>query len=232
MTRRGFTLIELLVVIAIIAILAAIIFPVYVQVKERAKMSACITNMRQIWSGLQMYSGDQNALPPFIASLYRTYIPSKDVYVCKSDPYKGRPPYWAPDWETYCGFTTVWNKPQLGTSYAYMPRCRFWYYSPYGPGLWENWGNGSVWANSNGEWVDSSKWRPHFDHWTPVVFDWWHAQNNKDYDCGKLPNSAVQKGRVLVLIMGGSVKQCIHERQLPCEAGMLSTAKHPREVLH
>lgn len=231
-TQRGFTLIELLVVIAIIAVLAAIIFPVFIQAKERAKMSACITNLRQIWSGMQMYNDDYNSLPPFLASLYKKYIPGNAVFICKSDPYKGKPPYWAPDWETYCGFSTVWNRPQLGCSYAYMPRCVFWYYSPFGPGLWENLGTSRVWASGNGTWVDSSKWRPHFDHWTPVVFDLWHAQNNKEYDMGKIQSATNQKGRVLVLIMGGSVKQCMHERQMPCQSGQIGNAKHPKQVLH
>jgi prepilin-type N-terminal cleavage/methylation domain-containing protein len=49
--RPGFTLIELLVVIAIIAILAAILFPVFAQARDRALMSACPSNMRQIGSG-------------------------------------------------------------------------------------------------------------------------------------------------------------------------------------
>jgi len=46
--RKGFTLIELLVVIAIIAILAAILFPVFAQAKAAAKKSACLSNTRQL----------------------------------------------------------------------------------------------------------------------------------------------------------------------------------------
>jgi prepilin-type N-terminal cleavage/methylation domain-containing protein/prepilin-type processing-associated H-X9-DG protein len=56
--RRGFTLIELLVVIAIIAILAAILFPVFAQAKAAAKTTACMSNMKQIGLGMQMYAGD------------------------------------------------------------------------------------------------------------------------------------------------------------------------------
>jgi len=56
--RRGFTLIELLVVIAIIAILAAILFPVFAQAKVAAKQAACIVQMRQIGMALMMYRTD------------------------------------------------------------------------------------------------------------------------------------------------------------------------------
>lgn len=57
---RAFTLIELLVVIAIIAILAAILFPVFAQVREAARATACLSNMRQIGSGIQMYVQDND----------------------------------------------------------------------------------------------------------------------------------------------------------------------------
>ena len=58
MFRKGFTLIELLVVIAIIAILAAILFPVFAQAREQARSTACLSNMKQIGLALKMYAQD------------------------------------------------------------------------------------------------------------------------------------------------------------------------------
>ena len=58
MSRKGFTLIELLVVIAIIAILAAILFPVFAQARDAARASACLSNTKQIGLSVKMYSQD------------------------------------------------------------------------------------------------------------------------------------------------------------------------------
>ena len=58
--KSGFTLIELLVVIAIIAILAAILFPVFAQAKEAAKKTACLSNNRQIGLATMLYIGDND----------------------------------------------------------------------------------------------------------------------------------------------------------------------------
>ncbi len=56
--RRGFTLIELLVVIAIIAILAAILFPVFARAREKARQTSCLSNLKQLGLAAQMYAQD------------------------------------------------------------------------------------------------------------------------------------------------------------------------------
>ena len=65
---KGFTLIELLVVIAIIAVLAAILFPVFAQARDKARMTTCINNERQISIALEIYVQDNNGMYPAAAT--------------------------------------------------------------------------------------------------------------------------------------------------------------------
>src|SRR5690242_4890470 len=88
--KRGFTLIELLVVIAIIAILAAILFPVFAQAREKARTATCISNEKQITLASLMYSQDYDEQFPFA---YGYYPGIGWMY-----PYVGDVPY---NWE--CG---------------------------------------------------------------------------------------------------------------------------------
>ncbi len=62
--KKGFTLIELLVVIAIIAILAAILFPVFSRAREQARKSTCLSNLKQLAQGMQMYAQDWDEVLP------------------------------------------------------------------------------------------------------------------------------------------------------------------------
>ncbi|NUQ71226.1 MAG: prepilin-type N-terminal cleavage/methylation domain-containing protein, partial [Chthonomonadales bacterium] len=68
MRKNGFTLIELLVVIAIIAILAAILFPVFAQAREKARTISCLSNAKQMGTAIMMYAQDfEEAIVPWIS---------------------------------------------------------------------------------------------------------------------------------------------------------------------
>lgn len=66
MKRKGFTLIELLVVIAIIAILAAILFPVFARAREKARQASCQSNLKQIAIACNMYMSDYDNTAPYL----------------------------------------------------------------------------------------------------------------------------------------------------------------------
>ncbi len=82
--RSGFTLIELLVVIAIIAILAAILFPVFAQAREKARQTSCLSNIKQLGLGILMYTQDYDELFPVHA-------------------------YWENNWNTIEGKSQYWE---------------------------------------------------------------------------------------------------------------------------
>jgi len=82
----GFTLIELLIIIAIIAILAAILFPVFAQAREKARQASCLSNERQIGNAILMYAQDHGeTLPPASVSLPGMTLPTGWVNLV--DPY-------------------------------------------------------------------------------------------------------------------------------------------------
>jgi prepilin-type N-terminal cleavage/methylation domain-containing protein/prepilin-type processing-associated H-X9-DG protein len=115
--RSGFTLIELLVVIAIIAILAAILFPVFAQARQKARAALCLSQSKQIGIAVHMYTQDYDETLPQAYLLdapasskvkptpvrgfhviLQPYVKSQTVFLCPSDPDKVHPllVYWGP----------------------------------------------------------------------------------------------------------------------------------------
>ncbi len=92
MRSRGFTLIELLVVIAIIAILAAILFPVFARAREKARSTSCLSNMKQLSTGAMMYSQDydEKVMPSYLdnsgwwSNLIMPYVKNSQIFICPS----------------------------------------------------------------------------------------------------------------------------------------------------
>jgi prepilin-type N-terminal cleavage/methylation domain-containing protein/prepilin-type processing-associated H-X9-DG protein len=103
--RKGFTLIELLVVIAIIAILAAILFPVFARARENARRASCQSNLKQIGLGIAQYTQDYDETYPALgldydgdgattwsatdagwADLLQPYVKSYQIFQCPSEP--------------------------------------------------------------------------------------------------------------------------------------------------
>lgn len=104
---RAFTLIELLVVIAIIAILAAILFPVFAQAKSAAKKVSCLSNIKQIGTASFIYNGDYDDMAP-------------PIVVSTSNGPEMQQSYWFGGF--YVNFMNmgVDYRPQLGLLYPYM----------------------------------------------------------------------------------------------------------------
>jgi len=117
MRRKGFTLIELLVVIAIIAILAAILFPVFAAAREKARQVTCLNNLKQLSTALQLYGGDWNQK-----------YPSK-VHTCVNALYIWAGGAWAGN-----------NPTNMNPWFHTDPATGAWvFYDPYGLGAAGNW---------------------------------------------------------------------------------------------
>ena len=89
---RAFTLIELLIVVAIIAVLAAVLFPVFAQAREKARQTNCLANYHQIGQAIPMYASDYDGVTPPDGGSFtgliadsRPYIKNDGIFICPDD---------------------------------------------------------------------------------------------------------------------------------------------------
>ena len=112
--RKGFTLIELLVVIAIIAILAAILFPVFARAREKARQASCQSNLKQLGLAYAMYEQDYDEHTVFLWPWGRYH--SWSGYIQRVNPYVKNWQVWqCPSGENNvacsCGYAQRWTDP-------------------------------------------------------------------------------------------------------------------------
>ena len=117
--KKGFTLIELLVVIAIIAILAAILFPVFARAREKARQTSCLSNLKQLTLGILMYAQDYDETMPYavigvmgvqldyVLDTVSPYTKNTQINLCPSD--------------NYSGAVDLTAAPFLMSKYSYIP---------------------------------------------------------------------------------------------------------------
>jgi prepilin-type N-terminal cleavage/methylation domain-containing protein/prepilin-type processing-associated H-X9-DG protein len=175
---RGFTLIELLVVIAIIAILAAMLFPVFARARESARKIQCLSNVKNIAMAMQMYLTDYDALPPrehrpevldffggdtwcsYLANPFmRTpvildeYVKNRDVWRCPSAAMDFGATFIVPDYPPRGWFGYVednWNSAgDVGVWGSQMPVC-FYFWPPGWGGSVTDSVRQQAWANYTG----------------------------------------------------------------------------------
>ncbi len=141
--RRGFTLIELLVVIAIIAILAAILFPVFAKAREKARQTSCLSNLKQIDLAWLMYVQDYDEKTPLMYinvpstnsaggrtwwfTQLQPYIKNTQLYHCPSYSEGNFPPAGCEDrYNTGYGYNWQWNasNPGWGGDFGWLAASR------------------------------------------------------------------------------------------------------------
>ncbi|BCW95149.1 MAG: DUF1559 domain-containing protein [Fimbriimonadales bacterium] len=210
MRKYGFTLIELLVVIAIIAILAAILFPVFAQARESARLTTCTSNARQIGLGMMMYADDfDEVLPPRRDEsaptcqaqiwqpggtdtwtvytrnwkhLVNAYIKNTDLYRCPTNPAAR-----IADEQASCANTT---EPRFMRGYFYYHAffrvggapgsSEWWAGRGYGLRHIESPANALIVAESKDVYPDYGPWMSFFANWGAIGANWGAKHRGSD----------------------------------------------------
>jgi prepilin-type N-terminal cleavage/methylation domain-containing protein/prepilin-type processing-associated H-X9-DG protein len=184
--HRGFTLIELLVVIAIIAILAAILFPVFARAREKARTASCQSNLKQMGIAMVMYSTDYDeypvpvylyfadGVPHFWISLIEPYAKNKGVWICPT----GLKPGTYPDQQW-----GAWMGCYVGTAGYRLNNVSVWYPDSYyrNPAQLIRGMDGVRYGVVNGAWVlEPNSWPGWSSGWTEPCPELW-SPNQRDY---------------------------------------------------
>jgi len=163
--RAAFTLIELLVVIAIIAILAAILFPVFAKAREKAEQTTCASNLKQIGLAVRMYAEDYDGRFPHLAAkpsatptlgrpdvVLNPYTKNDQIFECPS----GDETYFTTEHTSY-GWVELfngvrWNHPRfMGQDLTNLPCCldaEIWHWAGS-----ENGGKNALWVDGHVKYV-------------------------------------------------------------------------------
>lgn len=159
MRLRGFTLIELLVAIAIVAILAAVLFPVFATARRKAMEARCVHQVRQIGLGLGLYQSDNDArLPPHLSAAGF----DSAILVCPLDPLSGK----------HESTSRLEGDSLLasGVSYTWVP----------GWNKAQEWGWWNPWPDyGNGMWGDATPLSECHWHWAKKFNVEWEEDRNK-----------------------------------------------------
>jgi prepilin-type N-terminal cleavage/methylation domain-containing protein/prepilin-type processing-associated H-X9-DG protein len=118
--KKGFTLIELLVVIAIIAILAAILFPVFAKAREKARQTSCLSNIKQIALGILMYAQDYDERLPLAENWGPQWTPPTPQDLRSDNIWMHHLIYpYVKNWQIFTCPSTGYNTANGGCSYIW-----------------------------------------------------------------------------------------------------------------
>lgn len=184
----GFTLIELLVVIAIIAILAAILFPVFAQARESARLISCLSNMKQFGTAARMYSQDydetlmirRNFGPTGLClgswkHLIQPYTKNFQVFICPSNPASRVLDESAESWYDPSVTKVTRGYFYLNAFYkssASVGSGDWWSGFQYAEAGFDYPSNSILFGEEKDEWADYGPWMAYDPDWGPAGANW------------------------------------------------------------